>query len=150
MVTDFGAMDFGLVPSWRASEPRPAGIPDDIAARYVCREWRNAVAVLQGAYPEEWEDLVSVLRSFRLCRSALQAGGGNKTEIAKALDVHFSSLGWQETASTRGDRPAPPEDWPRGRVFESRRAPPTRWTASRTTSPSRSSGTIRTRSSTAT
>jgi len=118
MATDFDAMDFGLVPSWRASEPRPAGIPDDIAARYVCREWRNAVAVLQGAYAEEWEDLMSVLRSFRLCRSALQTGGGNKTEIAKALDVHFSSLGWQETDfDTRVTVQHHPRTGP-GQVFE--------------------------------
>ncbi|MFZ0173309.1 MAG: BglII/BstYI family type II restriction endonuclease [Acidimicrobiales bacterium] len=91
------AMDFGLVPSWRAVEPRPAGIPEDIAARYVSREWRNAIAVLRGAYPGEWDDLLSVLRDFRLCRTALQTGGGNKTEIARSIDEHFRALGWQET-----------------------------------------------------
>jgi hypothetical protein len=84
------AMDFGLVPSWRASAPRPAGVPDDIADRYVCREWRNAIAVLRGAYPQEWDDLVAVLRGFRLCRTALQTGGGNKTEIAKAISTSTS------------------------------------------------------------
>jgi hypothetical protein len=91
------AMDFGLVPSWRSVESRPAGVPDDITARYVCREWRNAIAVLRGAYPGEWDDLLSVLRSFRLCRTALETEGGNKSEIARAIDEHFTALGWQET-----------------------------------------------------
>jgi Restriction endonuclease BglII len=91
------AMDFGLVPSWRSAEPRPSGVPDDITDRYVCREWRNAIAVLRGAYPDEWDDLLAVLRAFKLCRTALQAEGGNKTVIAKAIDEHFTALGWQET-----------------------------------------------------
>jgi hypothetical protein len=72
-------------------------MPADITARYQCQEWRNAVAVLQGAYPAEWDDILSVLRGFRLCRSALSVGGGNKSKIATALDEHFSRLGWRET-----------------------------------------------------
>jgi hypothetical protein len=91
------AMDFGLVPSWRSAEPRLTGIPPDITARFVCREWRNAIAVLRGAYPDEWSDLQEVLRGFKLRRSALETEGGNKTAIAKAIDEHFTALGWQET-----------------------------------------------------
>ena len=91
------AMDFGLVPSWRSAEPQSAGIPDDITARYVCREWRNAIAVLRGAYSYEWDDLLAVLRGFKLCRTALEAEGGNKSEIARSIDEHFTGLGWQET-----------------------------------------------------
>lgn len=73
------------------------GVPEDIGARYLWREWRNAAAVLEGAYPDEWEDILTVLRQFRLCRTALSKGGGNKTEIAVALDRHFTHLGWEET-----------------------------------------------------
>ncbi len=112
------AMDFGLVPSWPASQIAPHGIPADIAARFVCREWRNAIAVLRGAYPGEWADIVAVLRDFRLCRSALLSGGGNKTEIAKSIDVHFRSLGWQETDfATRVTVRQHPQSGP-GEVFE--------------------------------
>lgn len=72
-------------------------MPADIEERFLWKEWRNAVAVLQGAYPEEWADLLTVLRKFRLCRSAISKGGGGKTEIAVAMDHAFTELGWQET-----------------------------------------------------
>jgi hypothetical protein len=74
-----------------------AGIPDHIDARYKWREWRNAISVLEGAYPEEWDDIRTVLTDFRLCKSHLAVGGGNKSKIAVALDKHFTDLGWDET-----------------------------------------------------
>ncbi len=61
------------------------------------KEWRNASAVLEAAYPNEWADLLAVLRGFRLCRSHLEAAGGNKTNIASVIDDHFVELGWRET-----------------------------------------------------
>ena len=44
-------------------------IPDEIAARYEVREWRNGLAILSAAHPEEWRDILDVLRDFSLLRS---------------------------------------------------------------------------------
>jgi hypothetical protein len=55
------------------------------------------VAVLQGAYPQEWNDLLTVLRAFRLCRSHLATPGGALSAVSAALDGHFRQLGWLET-----------------------------------------------------
>lgn len=77
--------------------PPPLGMPEDVAARYVWHEWRNAIAVLRGAYPDEWDDLLGVLQSFRLRRSWIEEAGGNRSQIARALDEHFATRGWRET-----------------------------------------------------
>ena len=36
---------------------------------YHVREWRNAAGVLATACPHEWNDIIEVLRAFRLLRS---------------------------------------------------------------------------------
>lgn len=71
-------------------------IQSDLQSRYEWREWRNALAVLHGAHPEEWADIVQVMRDFRLLRSNIIAAGGSKTAIAGGLDGHFYRLGWEE------------------------------------------------------
>lgn len=71
-------------------------IPADIRATYHCHEWRNACAILQGAHPQEWQDILSVLRGFVLCESEVLVGGGRKSAIASRLDGALYGLGWQE------------------------------------------------------
>jgi hypothetical protein len=39
-------------------------IPDDIAARYEVHEWRNGLAILTAARPDEWREILEVLRDF--------------------------------------------------------------------------------------
>jgi hypothetical protein len=51
-------------------------VPDDIKAKYLVREWRNAAGILTTAWPEQWNDLLEVLRGFRLMRSEIVVGGG--------------------------------------------------------------------------
>lgn len=74
----------------------PAAIPDEIDSLYEVREWRNAIAVLSGAHPQEWAEILKVLGAFRLLRSDVLAKGGRKSLIASKLDSHFFKLGWEE------------------------------------------------------
>jgi restriction endonuclease BglII len=71
-------------------------VPADIAARYEVHEWRNGLAILAGAHPDEWNDSVQVLRGFTLLKSDVQKPGGSKGLIASKLDSHFTKLGWVE------------------------------------------------------
>ncbi|WP_034630165.1 BglII/BstYI family type II restriction endonuclease [Desulfotruncus alcoholivorax] len=71
-------------------------LPQDIRELYEVYEWRNACAVLCGAYPEEWNDLITVLRGFQLYRSEILKPGGRKSPIANRIDSHFYRLGWVE------------------------------------------------------
>jgi hypothetical protein len=71
-------------------------VPADIAARYEVHEWRNGLAILAAAHPEEWANIIEVLRGFTLLRSDVMRPGGSKGLIAGKLDSHFTKLGWVE------------------------------------------------------
>lgn len=71
-------------------------VPNDIAARYDVREWRNGLAILSAAHPEEWSDILAVLRGFVLLRSDILKPGGAKSDISGKIDGHFTKLGWRE------------------------------------------------------
>lgn len=71
-------------------------VPEDLQRLYHVREWRNATGVLETACPEEWAEVIDVLRGFKLLRSEIQAAGGNKSPIAKQMDGGFYARGWKE------------------------------------------------------
>jgi hypothetical protein len=71
-------------------------IPADIATRYEIREWRNGFAILAAARPQEWAEILDVLKGFRLLRSDIVKPGKSKSDIAKKIDGHFTKLGWKE------------------------------------------------------
>ena len=71
-------------------------VPEDLQRLYHVREWRNAAGVLQTACPEEWAEIIDVLRAFKLLRSEIQAAGGNKSPIAHQMDGGFYARGWEE------------------------------------------------------
>lgn len=72
-------------------------VPEEIRGAYEIHEWNHALAILQGDFPEEWQDLVYVLQNFRLPRSSILAPGGRKSPIAISVNGMFSEdLGWKE------------------------------------------------------
>lgn len=71
-------------------------VPEDLRQLYRVREWRNAAGVLATACPEEWAEIIEVLRAFRLLRSEIQAAGGRKSPIANQIDGGFYACGWKE------------------------------------------------------
>lgn len=71
-------------------------VPEDLQRLYYVREWRNATGVLQTACPEEWAEIIEVLRNFRLLRSEIEAAGDRKSPIANQIDAAFYALGWEE------------------------------------------------------
>lgn len=71
-------------------------VPEDLRQLYHVREWRNATGVLSTACPDEWAEIIEVLRGFRLRRSEVQAAGKNKSPIARQIDSAFYARGWAE------------------------------------------------------
>ncbi|MCA8895856.1 MAG: hypothetical protein KDA48_11420 [Amphiplicatus sp.] len=71
-------------------------VPTDLRDLYEVHEWRNATGVLETAYPIEWQEIQSVLRSFKLPKSQILAPGGNRSDLAKAFDQPFAERGWIE------------------------------------------------------
>jgi hypothetical protein len=71
-------------------------LPPFIRDHYEIHEWRHASAVLATDFPDEWRDIITVLTDFRLKKSAVSVGGGNKSPIANELDAAFEARGWVE------------------------------------------------------
>jgi len=67
-----------------------------IRCHYEVHEWRHAIAVLRTDFPNEWQDIVDVLSEFRLYKSDLIVGGGNKSTVAARIDASFETRGWAE------------------------------------------------------
>lgn len=71
-------------------------LPNDIRTTYQVEERHHACSILKTDFPNEWKDLIEVLRKFTLRRSELEVKGGNKSPIAKGLDGLFYGKGWIE------------------------------------------------------
>ncbi len=71
-------------------------IPPDIRDLYHVKEWRNATGILETACPEQWSEVLEVLRGFRLYASEVIVGGGNRSLISRRIDGAFYSKGWIE------------------------------------------------------
>ena len=71
-------------------------VPKELLALYEVHEWRNGLAVLTAACPEEWADIVAVLSEFRLYHTEIARPGGRKSLIADRIDGGFKKLGWRE------------------------------------------------------
>lgn len=72
-------------------------LPPKLDDLYQFVEWRNAAAVLKGAFPDEWADVFSVLTEFRILRSdigELGEKGGGKSKVAIRMDRLFRARGW--------------------------------------------------------
>ena len=99
-------------------------VPADLRDNYHVKEWRNATGVLATACPGEWQDVQSVLRGFRLLRSEVLVGGGNRSLISRRIDGAFYRRGWQEKAfatsitvdDTKSDSPTHAVDCLKGGV----------------------------------
>ncbi len=71
-------------------------VPEDLRTLYHVNEWRNAAGILATACPDEWADIIAVLREFKLYRSEVIASGGNRSPISRRLDGAFYRRGWVE------------------------------------------------------
>ena len=70
--------------------------PPYINENYEIYQWRHSIAILMQDFPNEWNDLLSVLTEFRLLKSHIAVGGGNKSSVAESIDAKFKSRGWIE------------------------------------------------------
>ncbi|WP_395696927.1 BglII/BstYI family type II restriction endonuclease [Methylocella sp.] len=75
-------------------------IPSDLLVGYRVKEWRNATGVLTTACPAEWGEVIEVLRAFRLLKSEVRVGGGNRSLISRRIDEPLYAKGWKEKKFT--------------------------------------------------
>lgn len=70
--------------------------PPDLLRQYEIHEWKHASAILKYDFQNEWADIIAMLRAFRLKKSWIIKGGGNKTELSIWVDQFLGSRGWEE------------------------------------------------------
>ena len=61
-------------------------LPKTILEKYEVHEWKHACAILKNDFPNEWEDILSLLDQFELCKSWITVGGGRKSKVSEAID----------------------------------------------------------------
>lgn len=71
-------------------------LPPFVVDNYECHEWKHASAILSQDFPSEWNDLLDVLLAFRLKKSWITQGGGNKTRLSSFIDGFLADRGWEE------------------------------------------------------
>lgn len=71
-------------------------LPQSILLNYEVHEWKHACAILHQDFPNEWNDIIELLTPFRLCKSWIETGGGNKSKLAKKIDDFLRKRGWIE------------------------------------------------------
>ncbi|MFN8875431.1 MAG: BglII/BstYI family type II restriction endonuclease [Brevundimonas sp.] len=71
-------------------------VPQELQDLYEVHEWRNGLAVLAAARPDEWEDIKAALSEFRLYASEIIKKGGNRSAIAIRLDSLLEQRNWSE------------------------------------------------------
>lgn len=71
-------------------------LPSEVRVRYSFLETGSACAIMRAVAPEEWADIVNVLRSYELNPQSWMKAGGNRGDVAKEIDGLFTDHGWAE------------------------------------------------------
>jgi Restriction endonuclease BglII len=71
-------------------------VPAEIFEKFEVKEYSHAIAILQSDFPNEWNDLIEMLRGFTLRRSDILQPGGRKSPISDSIDGFFYSREWKE------------------------------------------------------
>lgn len=80
-----------------SSNPIDAFIPEDIRALYEIYNYRNAAQVLATGCPNEFQEIIEGLRTFRLTLADIRKPGGNESDIPKRISGLLRAKGWMET-----------------------------------------------------
>lgn len=71
-------------------------LPQFIRDHYEVHEWKHATAILAQDFRDEFDEICQVLSDFRLYKSSVAVGGGNRSAISRSIDGAFYKLGWEE------------------------------------------------------
>lgn len=71
-------------------------LPNFIKNNYEIHEWKHASAILANEFPNEWKDITSLLKDFRLKKSWITNRGGRKSKVSGFIDKYLYDLGWVE------------------------------------------------------
>lgn len=71
-------------------------LPASIRKNYEVHEWKHACAILKEDFPNEWKDILDVLKDFRLKKTWITNPGGRKSQVSESIDSYLYNKGWTE------------------------------------------------------
>lgn len=71
-------------------------LPASVRENYEVHEWKHACAILKEDFPNEWNDILSVLQEFRLYKSWITNPGGRKSKVSGFIDEFLYNRNWTE------------------------------------------------------
>lgn len=71
-------------------------LPQFIRDNYEVHEWKHACAILKEDFPQEWQDILDLLTTFRLQKSWITNPGGSKSQVSGFIDSFLYGRGWEE------------------------------------------------------
>jgi hypothetical protein len=71
-------------------------LPASIRDTYEIHEWKHACAILKNDFPNEWKDIIELLKGFKFKKSWITIGGGRKSKVSDAIDKTLYAKGWVE------------------------------------------------------
>jgi len=71
-------------------------LPKDVLDKFEAHEWKHACAILKNDFPNEWKDIIELLRAFEIPKSWITTPGGRKSQIAEYIDDFMTLRGWVE------------------------------------------------------
>jgi len=71
-------------------------IPKDLRALYEIYDFNHAAAILATEFPDEFKEILQMLRTFRIKTSDITEAGGNESNIPKLISSILRPLGWKE------------------------------------------------------
>jgi hypothetical protein len=71
-------------------------IPAELLEKYEVAETHHATAILHHDFPNEWNDVLTLLGQFKLLRSQIMQPGGRKSPISNSINGFFYGRGWSE------------------------------------------------------
>ncbi len=71
-------------------------IPSEISDLYEIHDFRHASAIFVNEFPDQFEEICSVLKSFRFSLEDIQKAGGNESAIPKKFSELLRPKNWIE------------------------------------------------------
>lgn len=74
----------------------PEVLPAVARDHWSFMESNSAAAIIKAVCPQEWDDIVDVLSTYRIDPTSWLKPGGNRGDIAAQIDNEFGQKGWRE------------------------------------------------------
>ena len=71
-------------------------LPADILERYDFHNYNHALEILKEAFPQEFDEVLTVLRSLEITKADIMQSGGNQSPIPPKFSRILDPLGWKE------------------------------------------------------